>query len=160
MPMNAAQPLPDSPFSHVDVRSACSNDASALADLLQQLGKDEPRPDTALLTLHLRDLPPHRVVLVAERNGRLIGTCTLNLIEHLAHNFARSAILEDGVVDQDARGLGIGQALMSAALERARSWGCYKVALSSAQHRDEAHRFYQRLGFKPHGISLALSLDS
>ncbi|MGE8499393.1 MAG: GNAT family N-acetyltransferase [Pseudomonas sp.] len=157
MSMNAAQSLPDSPFSHVDVRSACSTDAPDLADLLQQLGKDEPRPDTAL---HLRDLPPHRVVLVAERNRRLVGTCTLNLIEHLAHNFARSAILEDVVVDQNARGLGIGQALISAAMERARSWGCYKVALSSALHREDAHRFYQRLGFKPHGISLALSLEN
>lgn len=160
MSTNAAQSLPDSPFSHVDVRSACSNDAPALADLLQQLGPDEPRPDTALLALRLAELPQDRVVLVAERNRRLVGTCTLHLIEHLAHGFARSAILEDVVVDQDARGLGIGQALTRAALERARSWGCYKVALSSAQHREDAHRFYQRLGFKPHGISLALTLHA
>jgi GNAT superfamily N-acetyltransferase len=99
------------------------------------------------------------VILVAERSGKLLGTCTLNLIEHLAHNFARSAILEDVVVDADARGLGIGQALIDKAAERARTLGCYKLALSSNQSREAAHRFYLGRGFKPHGISLALQLD-
>jgi GNAT superfamily N-acetyltransferase len=63
------------------------------------------------------------------------------------------------VVDTEARGLGIGQALMGKALDRARAWGCYKVALSSNQSREAAHAFYASLGFKPHGISLALMLD-
>ncbi|MBP8238070.1 MAG: GNAT family N-acetyltransferase, partial [Pseudomonas sp.] len=79
--------------------------------------------------------------------------------EHLAHNFARSAIVEDVVVDEAARGLGIGQALMGKAIERARAWGCYKVALSSSLNREAAHAFYANLGFKPHGISPALTLD-
>lgn len=158
MPMTAAQSLPDSPFSHFTVRSACPDDAPALVALLHQLGPDDPRADSALLALRPRELPHHRVVLVAEREGRLLGTCTLNLIEHLAHNFARSAILEDVVVDQDARGLGIGQTLMGKAVERAQAWGCYKLALSSGRQREAAHRFYEQLGFKPHGISLALSL--
>ena len=59
---------------------------------------------------------------MAERDGRLLGTCTVILVEHLAHNFARSAIVEDVVVDKDARGLGIGQALMDKAAERGRAW--------------------------------------
>ncbi|WP_296217163.1 GNAT family N-acetyltransferase [Pseudomonas sp. UBA2684] len=160
MPQPAAQQhLPDSPFAHYSVRAACNTDAPALAALLQQLGSDEPRADPTLLALRLSELPLNRVVLVAERDGKLLGTCTINLIEHLAHNFARSAILEDVVVDGEARGLGIGQALMAKAIERARAWGCYKVALSSSQSREAAHAFYANLGFKPHGISLALTLD-
>jgi len=156
----AASPhLPDSPFADFNLRAASVNDAAALAALLQQLAPDEPRADAKLLALRLSELPVSRTVLVAERDGKLLGTCTLNLIEHLAHNFARSAILEDVVVDAEARGLGIGQALMGKAIERARTWGCYKVALSSNQSREAAHAFYTHLGFKPHGISLALTID-
>lgn len=155
----APQHLPDSPFADFQLRAASVNDATALTALLQQLAPDEPRADAKLMALRLAELPSSRVVLVAERDGKLLGTCTLNLIEHLAHNFAHSAILEDVVVDGDVRGLGIGQALVGKAVERARAWGCYKVALSSSQSREAAHRFYARLGFEPHGISLALVLD-
>lgn len=151
--------LPDSPFASFNLRAVSVTDAAALATLLQQLAPDEPRTDAKLLALRLSELPASREVLVAERDGKLLGTCSINLIEHLAHNFARSAIVEDVVVDADARGLGIGQALMGKAIERARAWGCYKLALSSNHSREAAHRFYARLGFKPHGISLALTLD-
>lgn len=151
--------LPDSPFAAFSVRAACSADAGKLASLLQQLGSDDPRPDPTLLALRLTELPVSRVVLVAERNGLLLGTCTLHLIEHLAHNFARSAILEDMVVDASQRGLGIGQALIRKAAERARAWGCYKLALSSHQERAAAHHFYTAMGFRPHGVSLALTLS-
>ncbi|WP_137817388.1 GNAT family N-acetyltransferase [Pseudomonas sp. 2FG] len=155
---NAAH-LPDSPFATFSLRAACSADAAKLANLLQQLGSDDPRPDPTLLALRLAELPASREVLVAERDGQLLGTCTLNLIEHLAHNFARSAVLEDMVVDSQQRGLGIGQAMIEKAAERARTWGCYKLALSTNQSREAAHGFYAALGFQPHGISLALSLE-
>ncbi|MHA6494592.1 GNAT family N-acetyltransferase [Pseudomonas borbori] len=150
---------PNSPFASFNLRAASVTDAPALAALLQQLAPDEPRIDSQLLALQLAQLPASREVLVAERDGKLLATCTLNLIEHLAHNFARSAILEDVVVAEDARGLGIGRALMAKAIERARTWGCYKVALSSHHSRESAHAFYASLGFKPHGISLAITLD-
>lgn len=156
MSQPATEALPDSPFARFSVRAACAGDASALAALLQQLGNDEPRTDPALLALRLNELPGNRLVLVAERDGKLLGTCTVNLIEHLAHDFARSAVVEDVVVAADARGCGIGRALLAKAAERARAWGCYKLALSSNHSREAAHRFYRRLGFKPHGISLAL----
>lgn len=158
MSPSATETLPDSPFASFGVRAASPADAKALAVLLQQLGDDEPRADPAMLALRLGELPHGRVVLVAERDGQLLGTCTLHLIEHLAHNFARSAILEDVVVDADVRGLGIGRALLARAIERARAWGCYKLALSSNRSREAAHQFYAQLGFKAHGVSLAITL--
>lgn len=159
MPQPSSRPLPDSPFASFSLHAASSSDAYALTALLQQLGSDEPRADPTLLALRLNELPHSHEVLVAERDGKLLGTCTLNLIGHLAHNFAGSGVVEDVVVDADARGLGIGRALLAKAVEGARASGCYKLALSSSQSREAAHRFYQQLGFKPHGISLALALD-
>lgn len=153
------QATPDSPFATFDVRVATPDDAPALAPLLQQLGTNDPCPDTALLALELGNQRPSRVTLVAERDGDLLGTCTLHLIEHIAHGFARSAILEDMVVDSRARGQGVGQALIRRSVEWARGWNCYKLALSSHQDREMAHRFYAAMGFAPHGVSLALQLE-
>lgn len=95
--------IPDSPFASFDVRIASEHDAPRLSLLLQQLGSADPRPDPALLAIQLQRPHGDRVTLVAERGERLLGTCTLHLIEHLAHDFARSAILEDMVVDRHAR---------------------------------------------------------
>ncbi|MCY1263664.1 aminoalkylphosphonic acid N-acetyltransferase [compost metagenome] len=149
---------PDSPFATFAVRVAVPADAPALAPLLAQLGSDDPEPDPVQLAGRLRLRNPLQVTLVAERDGVLLGTCSLHLIEHIAHDFARSAILEDMVVDTRARGQGIGQALIGHAVEQARDWGCYKLALSSHQDREMAHRFYAALGFAPHGVSLSLKL--
>lgn len=150
--------IPDSPFASFDVRIASEHDAPRLSLLLQQLGSADPRPDPALLAIQLQRPRGDRVTLVAERGERLLGTCTLHLIEHLAHDFARSAILEDMVVDRHARGQGVGRELIGRAVERARSWGCYKLARSSHQDRETAQRFYAALGFTSHGVSLALHL--
>lgn len=111
--------IPDSPFASFDVRIASEHDAPRLSLLLQQLGSADPRPDPALLAIQLQRPRGDRVTLVAEREERLLGTCTLHLIEHLAHDFARSAILEDMVVDRHARGQGVGRELIGRAVERA-----------------------------------------
>ncbi|QKE62820.1 GNAT family N-acetyltransferase [Aquipseudomonas campi] len=141
------------------IRRARPSDASRLVSLLKQLGHDEPAADSIRLAQHLNPRA-NREVLVAERDNLLLGTCTLHLIEHLAHGFARSAIIEDMVVDSEQRGRGIGRALMLNAIDQATLWGCYKVGLSSAASRQAAHHFYQDLGFAEHGISLALNLKA
>jgi GNAT superfamily N-acetyltransferase len=50
-------------------------------------------------------------------------------------------------VREDLRGRGLGHTLMEWAIEEARRRGCALVQLTSDKRRDEAHRFYGRLGF-------------
>jgi ribosomal protein S18 acetylase RimI-like enzyme len=57
------------------------------------------------------------------------------------------AWIEDVVVDGDARGLGVGQALNEMALDRARQAGATTVDLTSRPSREAANRLYQRIGF-------------
>ncbi len=57
------------------------------------------------------------------------------------------AVIEDVVVDQSARGKGVGQALMGAALEEAHRRGSRHVDLTSRPSREAANRLYQRSGF-------------
>jgi ribosomal protein S18 acetylase RimI-like enzyme len=57
------------------------------------------------------------------------------------------AWIEDVVVDDRARGKGVGEALNRAALSMARQRGAKTVDLTSRPSREAANRLYQRLGF-------------
>jgi ribosomal protein S18 acetylase RimI-like enzyme len=58
------------------------------------------------------------------------------------------AWIEDVVVDDKARGKGVGDALNRAALAEAGRRGAKTVDLTSRPSREAANRLYQRLGFK------------
>ena len=57
------------------------------------------------------------------------------------------AWIEDVVVDESARGRGIGAALNRRAIEIARQAGARTVDLTSRPDREAANRLYARLGF-------------
>jgi ribosomal protein S18 acetylase RimI-like enzyme len=58
------------------------------------------------------------------------------------------AIIEDVIVDESARGRGIGEALVQHALEIARERGAAGVSLTSSPRREAANKLYQKMGFK------------
>ncbi|MCS5685302.1 MAG: GNAT family N-acetyltransferase, partial [Acidimicrobiales bacterium] len=64
------------------------------------------------------------------------------------------AWIEDVVVDEAARGRGIGDALNRAAIERARAAGARTVDLTSRPSREAANRLYRRLGFVERGTNM------
>lgn len=101
---------------------------------------------------------PDYKIYIAELDGRIVGSFALLVMLNLGHLGAPSAIVEDVVVDPGMQGQGIGQVMMEAAMQLAREKGCYKLVLSSNARRTDAHRFYDRLGFKRHGISFHIEL--
>ena len=64
------------------------------------------------------------------------------------------AWIEDVVVDESARGLGVGEALSVAAIDESRQRGAKNVSLTSRSSREAANRLYQRLGFEPYETNL------
>jgi ribosomal protein S18 acetylase RimI-like enzyme len=64
------------------------------------------------------------------------------------------AWIEDVVVDDAARGHGVGEALNLAAIEESRKRGAKNVSLTSRSSREAANRLYQRLGFEPYETNL------
>ena len=75
----------------------------------------------------------------------VLGTLTL-VVFHIPTG--TRAVIEDVVVDQAARGQGIGEALTKAALELAAGRGARTVDLTSRPSREAANRLYGRLGFQ------------
>ena len=84
-------------------------------------------------------------LFVARRDGTIVGMLTLVTFPLPSGLRAR---IEDVVVDQDARGRGVGSALTMAALDLAQAQGARSIDLTSRTSRVEANRLYQQLGFQ------------
>ena len=84
-------------------------------------------------------------LLIARFEDRIVGSLTL--VTFPIPTGIR-AWIEDVVVDSDARGKGIGEALNVFALAEAKRQGAITVDLTSRPSREAANRLYQRLGFK------------
>ena len=137
------------------IRSATRDDLPRLVELLAQLSLDEPREELgsprppaydAALEEILADA--RQTLLVAEADGAVVGMACYIRVPNLSHVGRPYGLVEDVVVDAAMRGQGCGEALMQRAIELARAGGCYKLALTSNKARTDAHRLYQRLGFK------------
>jgi ribosomal protein S18 acetylase RimI-like enzyme len=83
-------------------------------------------------------------VLVAHDGEKIVGSLTLVVFPIPT---GIRAWIEDVVVDEAARGKGVGEALNTVALQRARERGAKTVDLTSRPSREAANRLYQRLGF-------------
>ena len=117
----------------------------ALARLIPQLSSSSPPPTAA----DLADIVacPDSDLFVAELDGRIVGALTLATYRIPT---GLKAWIEDVVVDEAARGHGVGEALNQAALESARRRGAKHVSLTSRPSRDAANRLYKRIGFDPY----------
>jgi len=101
----------------------------------------------------------NHTILVAEVGGKIVGTCHVIIVPHLGHALKPFAVVENVVVDEDARSSGIGQHLMAAVSDLARRRKCYKMALTSNIARGRAHRFYERLGWTRTHFGYSLGLE-
>lgn len=135
------------------IRPAASGDAATLGRLLEQLGyptnADEiPR---RLEKLHAR---PGTAVLVAENDsGEVVGVVTIHLFPAL-HADEPAAWLTAVVVEETARGQGVGSALVARAEEWAAEQGAHRIQLTSALHREAAHEFYKARDYEHTGVRL------
>ena len=87
----------------------------------------------------------HHGFLVAEEQGRLLGMCAL-LFSMSTWSAAPVCEVQDLVVTRDARGRGIGRALVDAASRLAQERGCTRLFLLAEYWNLPAHAFYRRLG--------------
>jgi ribosomal protein S18 acetylase RimI-like enzyme len=114
---------------------------AALAGLLPQLSSSSP-PTLAELDLIVAD--PDSALFVARLDGAIVGSLTLVFYRIPT---GVKAWIEDVVVDEAARGHGIGELMNRAALDHARARGVKGVSLTSRPSREAANRLYQRIGF-------------
>ena len=117
----------------------------ALARLLPQLNPKLTVPDHMRLERLVAD--PDVVLLLAWDGDVIVGTTTVIVY---TTPFWIKARLDEVVVDERARGKGVGEALVKAALDVGRDRGAQVAELQSGRgtNREAAHRLYERLGFR------------
>jgi GNAT superfamily N-acetyltransferase len=90
----------------------------------------------------------HGEVLVAQRDDQVVGVCQVLIFQHFQHTGGWCCEIESVHVRDDQRGQGIGTKLLEAAEAFASQQGCYRIQLTSNNIREDAHRFYRRLGYE------------
>ncbi|MCX3058521.1 GNAT family N-acetyltransferase [Streptomyces beihaiensis] len=147
----------------LEIRPATADDIPAIVAMLADdpLGAQRESPDdlTPYLAAHARlAADPQQHVVVAERDGRVVGTLQLTVIPGLSHKGTTRALIEAVRVHAEERGSGLGTQLLEWAIDEARRQGCRLVQLTSDATRTDAHRFYERLGFEASHVGFKLKL--
>lgn len=137
------EPEAESPLR---VRRASREDASRVAELSGQLGY----PATS-------DEMRHRLgaILQDERHALFVAEVADGPVVGWVHVFTNPLVVAEAlaelgglIVDERYRGAGVGRRLMQQVEQWAHERGCRAVVLRSNVVRQEAHRFYERLGYR------------
>ncbi|MFD7226864.1 GNAT family N-acetyltransferase [Streptomyces sp. NPDC059881] len=150
-------------MSDLQIRPASPADIPAIVAMLADdpLGARRESPDdltpyTAAFDRLAED--PNQHLVVAEREGRIVGTLQLTVIPGLSRRGATRAVIEGVRIHADERGDGLGGRLIEWAVDESRRRDCQLVQLTSDVSRTDAHRFYERLGFEASHVGFKRTL--
>ena len=139
-----------------------------LPDIVRMLADDElgnrrekaedPLPESYYGAFEQINSDPNHQLIVVEANGRIIGTFHLIFLPSISYQGGLRAQIESVRVEREYQNLGIGSEMMKWAIERAKERGAHIVQLTTHKSREDAHRFYERLGFKGSHLGMKLSL--
>ncbi|MDQ3868968.1 MAG: GNAT family N-acetyltransferase [Thermoproteota archaeon] len=100
----------------------------------------------------IKSYPLYKIfVAVKNDNTEIIGSITLLIEQKFIHDGGKAGHIEDVVTRREYEGIGIGSALVSAALAFAREKNCYKVILNCSEKNVP---FYEKIGFRRNEISM------
>ena len=118
----------------------------------------EPLPESYYSAYEEIHKDPNHELIVAELNGEVMGTLHLMFLPSISFQGGLRAQIESVRIDNQHQNRGIGSQMMKWAIERSKARGAHIVQLTTHKTRGDAHRFYQRLGFKGTHLGMKLSL--
>lgn len=127
------------------IRNARNYDAPALAHLCEELGYPATRRQIVARLAAIEAIPCSHVLVAEDADGAVIGWLHVALDAQLTHDPCAQII--GLVVDESARGRGIGAELVRSAESWAQTHGTSHVRVRSRIERERAHRFYARAGY-------------
>jgi ribosomal protein S18 acetylase RimI-like enzyme len=142
--------------SSVEIRVAQRRDAAAAAALLGELGYPTT-PDQAAERIQRIADDPSTWLVVAEADGEVAGLGALHA-QNLIERDELGCEVAGLVVGERFRRRGIGEAMMVALEDEARRRGARFMVLNTAHRRDDAHAFYEALGYEHTGRRYAKRL--
>ena len=151
--------------SEVVFRRARREDLPAIVHMLadDDLGTqrerfEDPLSESYYMAFEQIDNDSNHELIVGELNGAVIGTLHLMFLPSISYQGGLRAQVESVRVDKPYQSKGIGSEMMKRAMVRARERGAHIVQLTTHKSRTDAHRFYERLGFKVSHMGMKLNL--
>jgi GNAT superfamily N-acetyltransferase len=152
-------------MSEIAFRRATEEDVAAIVAMLADdpLGAAREDISTPLAQAYVTafraiDADPNQHLAVMTEDGAVVGTLQLTFIAGLSRKGALRGQIEAVRVAAGKRGAGLGQKLFEWAIAECRARGCRTVQLTTDKSRADAHRFYDRLGFKASHVGYKLAL--
>ena len=139
---------------NLSFREASQKDLPALIQMLadDQLGSDREDASLPLNTVYTQAFKAinddrNNELIVVEDGKKIIGMLQLTFIPYLSHKGAWRCLIEAVRVHKDFRSRGVGTLIFKWAIQKAKDRNCLMAQLTSNKERENAIRFYKRLGF-------------
>ena len=130
----------------MEIRIAKNEDSEPISLLMRELGY---KTSADLIRKKIKEIAQSDIdqVFVAVIDNQVLGCVSCHLTQ-LFHQEGRTGRITSLVVLKKNRNTGIGTRLINAADYFFQSNGCARAEVTSAYHREEAHDFYQKKGYK------------
>lgn len=130
------------------IRQVVSQDFDEVFPLFKQLWPTKPINSVSLRATFVCGVESdHDEFLCSVYDGQIVGFCAYAIVNNLWQE-GQIAYIYAMVVDERYRGTGIGTELIKTVIQTARTRGLKRIELDSAFQREQAHTFYEHLGFE------------
>lgn len=140
---------------NINFRAATIEDLDAIVRMLaddtlgsQRERYEHPLPDSYHQAFGAISADPNNELIVARMGDEIVGVQQITFTPYITHQGGWRATIEGVRTSSAARGKGVGTKLIQFAIHRAKERGCHLVQLTTDKSREDALRFYERLGFK------------
>lgn len=131
------------------IREITDKDFEGLMGLYMQLHNNPmPKKHSKIMELWgkiLKDKDYH--VIVAEKNRKIVSSCTCIIVPNLTHNQQPYALIENVITDINARKKGFATQCLKYAKEIAIKENCYKIMLLTGAKKESTLHFYEQAGY-------------
>ncbi|MES1974035.1 MAG: GNAT family N-acetyltransferase [Pseudomonadota bacterium] len=152
-------------MSDVIFRTATADDLPAIVALLDDDDLSRGREDARLpldprylAALEAIEADPNQMQIVAELDGRVVGTMQVSFLPGIAFRGGWRGQIEAVRIASDLRGRGLGKQMIEWAVDLFRERGCHMAQLTSMSTRVDAHRFYEQMGWNKSHAGFKLKL--
>lgn len=135
----------------MNIRKASLEDKDNIFALLNKLYENKIQYDIFSKIYEAKWNNENSYYIVAVEDNKMVGVLIMEMFIQL-HRAKKTSFVDDLIVDEEYRNNGIGKLLLQNAIAYAKQQDCEVVELTSFLSNENAHRFYERNGFKKHSI--------
>lgn len=140
--------------TEITFREAKAEDLERIVEMLSDdlLGSKRERFELPLPSSYIKAFKaieddPNNELIVVHYESKIVGVLQITFMPYITHQGGWRATVEGVRISSDVRGMGVGSQMIEYAIARAKERGCHLIQLTTDKQREDALRFYERLGF-------------